>query len=168
MYGTTNITDSSGLVDPSWECFIDGASIGATAPFQYPENNWLLCSADNLTSTHHTLTVTASSKGRYFYFDYLQYVPSVPSDLSFSMVFVPPSDPNIEYDSSWTELGSVASVTRVNGSSAKFHFTGEPIYSIFSSGKPLAKQWNHRCQSYVVCHNTIRASYLALKRDVFH
>lgn len=47
IFGTTNINNSSGTIDPTWECFIDGVIIGSTSPFQYAENNWLLCTWNN-------------------------------------------------------------------------------------------------------------------------
>lgn len=125
VFGTTNVKNSSsGIVDPSWECLIDNNSIGSTPPFLFIENNWNLCSADNLPSGTHTLTVNTFSHGRHFWFDYLQYTPSNVDDLNNALVKVPRTDPDIVYDGTWQNLGNIATMTRASGSSATLSFTG--------------------------------------------
>lgn len=46
VVGTTHlvkIANNIAVVDPKWEGFVDKISIGATKPFELPENNWLIC-----------------------------------------------------------------------------------------------------------------------------
>ncbi|PPQ69586.1 hypothetical protein CVT25_000960 [Psilocybe cyanescens] len=141
VFGTTNVKNSSsGIVDPSWECLIDNNSIGSTPPFLFIENNWNLCSADNLPSGTHTLTVNTFSHGRHFWFDYLQYTPSNVDDLNNALVKVPRTDPDIVYDGTWQNLGNIATMTRASGSSATLSFTGIGVtwYGIVPSELPGA------------------------------
>ncbi|KAH9479176.1 hypothetical protein JR316_0007762 [Psilocybe cubensis] len=124
VFGSLNMKNTSGILDPTWDCQINTTSIGATAPFLFPENNWSLCSADNLPTGTHTLTLTTQSHRRTFLFDYIQYTPSNPNDLNDALVKVPPTDPEIVYDSSWSNLANIANITRTKGSTMTFNFTG--------------------------------------------
>ena len=129
VFGTINTRNDSGLIDPSWSCIIDNQSIGVMNPFQFVENNWVLCSTKNLTNSPHTLTVNVNSKGQSFFFDYLQYDPSNQDDaLAGALVQVPRDDPAIKYDADrWEPLGDIATLTRVRGSSMTFDFIGRSV-----------------------------------------
>jgi hypothetical protein len=125
VFGTTNINNSSGIIDPTWECFIDGVSIGSTSPFQYAENNWVLCTWNNNgTSGSHVLTVNATSNGHPFYFDWLQYEPPQSASVENAVVFLDHMDAAIQYDSSWQALGGSANMTTNQGSIVMLDFIG--------------------------------------------
>jgi hypothetical protein len=125
--GTSNRVNTSTGFDPSWECFIDKISIGATQPFQYPENNWLLCEQQLLVDGQHLVTVNvsqATQAGRTFWFDDIVYTPSsnVPSDGAYTLV--DNVDPAIAYGDGWLNLGNVANFTSQTGAGFVFNFTG--------------------------------------------
>ncbi|KAF8159353.1 hypothetical protein B0H34DRAFT_767602 [Crassisporium funariophilum] len=124
LLGTNNIKTSGGETDPGWECFIDNVSIGSTNPFQFSENNWVLCSKQNLTDESHVLTVNVNSKGRNFWFDSIHFNPSdsVPSDNA--LLSIENNDPSIRYDSSWEALGETATMTRTKDAKVSYDFTG--------------------------------------------
>ncbi|KIM39686.1 hypothetical protein M413DRAFT_447143 [Hebeloma cylindrosporum] len=124
VFGTTDQGNSSGVIDPTWECFIDNTSIGATNPYNFAENNWLLCSAENLADTSHVITVNVKSRGRTFWFDYFQYLPSPNISTEGEFVLVQNLDPDIHFDSSWQPLGPNANMTVTKGGSVTFKFMG--------------------------------------------
>lgn len=128
VFGTTNINNSSGVIDPTWECFIDGVSIGSTSPFQYAENNWALCTWNNNgASGSHVLTVNATSNGHPFYFDWLQYEPPQSASVQNAVVYLDHLDAAIKYDSSWQALGGTANMTTVAGSNVTLDFIGTQL-----------------------------------------
>lgn len=125
VFGTTNINNSSGTIDPTWECFIDGVSIGSTSPFQYAENNWLLCTwNDNGPAGSHVLTVNAKSTGHNFWFDWLQYEPPQSASVQNAVVYLDHMDAAIKFDSSWQSLGGSANMTTKEGSTVTLDFIG--------------------------------------------
>lgn len=125
MYGTIDQRNSSGEIDPTWECFVDDVSIGSMNPFQFVENNWVLCSVDGLPDKSHVLTVNASSHGQTFWFDYLRYVPSANVPLDNALVFVDHKDSELQYDSNWQALGSIGNMTDIRGSKVSLSFKGK-------------------------------------------
>ena len=114
-------------VDPSWECFVDNVSIGATAYFQYPENNWLFCSKGQLNDGPHVIHVNAVSNGHTFWFDYIRYTPSASVSTQNAIVSVDHLDPAVVYGSGWAPLGTTASFTSTLGADVTFQFTGALI-----------------------------------------
>jgi hypothetical protein len=127
VFGTTNIT--SGIIDPTWECFIDGVSIGSTSPVPYAENNWLLCTWDNNgTSGSHVLTVNATSNGHPFYFDWLQYEPPQSASVQNAVVYLGNLDAAIKYDSSWQSRGDAANMTTKEESKVTVDFIGAYLF----------------------------------------
>ncbi|KDR80873.1 hypothetical protein GALMADRAFT_115932 [Galerina marginata CBS 339.88] len=138
VFGTIDTKNSSdGTTDPSWECLIDGVQIPID-PFQFFENNWVLCNADNLSNSSHVLTVNASAHKRTFWLDYLKYTPSDSDDFNDALVFVPHTDAEISYDHHWEPLGAMATVTNLKDSTATFSFIGVSAtwYGIVPSERP--------------------------------
>ena len=89
VFGSNNIRNDSGVLDPTWECFVDNISIGASAPFQFPENNWVFCQQDTLVDGAHVLTVNATvSQNQTFWIDDIQYVPSASVSLDQKAIVV--------------------------------------------------------------------------------
>ena len=77
------------MLDPAWECFVDNISIGSTAPFTMPENNWLFCEEGTLSDGPHILTVNATVlKNQTFWFDDIRYIPSVRVPLNQAAIVV--------------------------------------------------------------------------------
>ncbi|KAF8624378.1 hypothetical protein AX15_005907 [Amanita polypyramis BW_CC] len=125
IQGPNNVT----TYDPTWECFVDGQSIGSTQPFIYAENNWLLCDKTGLTDGPHVLTLNVTTMGTTFWFDFLQFTP--PPNKSYgngsNVMSLSNLDPGIEYLTGWGPLGSTANCTTVPGSQAIFNFTGTSL-----------------------------------------
>ncbi|KAF4614875.1 hypothetical protein D9613_002561 [Agrocybe pediades] len=125
VWGTTNLRNDSGVLDPQWECFIDKISIGATAPFSAPENNWLLCEHDQLVDGPHVLTVNATvAKQQTFWFDQIQYIPSTDVPLQDKAVLVDNLDAALQFSHGWAALGGTANLTLVPNASLTFEFVG--------------------------------------------
>jgi hypothetical protein len=123
--GTNNIRNDSGVLDPTWDCFVDNVSIGPTTPFQYVENNWVFCSKDNLVDGPHTLTVNATVlKAQTFWFDGIQYVPSASVSLEHAAVMIDSLDPQLQYGPGWQALGDTANMTENANSTFTFSFVG--------------------------------------------
>jgi hypothetical protein len=126
IYGTNNRVNTTSGWDPRWECFIDNVSIGATDPFPYDENNWLLCGQTDLNDGLHTITVNVTSTtGQPFWFDYVQYAPSSSVSEETAYIVVDHLDPGIEYGIGWVALGGTANMTSNHGSELWFNFTGD-------------------------------------------
>jgi len=127
VFGTTHVQKANNTAGytPDWECFIDQVSVGATDPFESPENNWILCSARGLADGKHTLRVQAkSANGAVFYFDYLRYAASGSVPLENESIMVNNLDPAIRYGANWVPLGDTANMTVVQGSIVEFDFVG--------------------------------------------
>lgn len=125
VYGSTQIRNNSGVIDPVWECFVDQVSIGSTRPFIYPENNWLFCSQGNLTDGPHVISVNATiATGRTFWFDRVEYAPSASISLWDKAIRVDHLDPALQFGSGWYALGDTANATSRSGSVFTFNFFG--------------------------------------------
>lgn len=128
VVGSNNILNNSGVLDPTWECFIDDISIGATTPFPFPENNWVFCDHASLLDGPHILTVNATIlKNQTFWFDDIQYVPSASVPLDQATIGIDNLDKQLlesAYGTGWVALGNTANMTTVAGSIFTFNFTG--------------------------------------------
>ncbi|KAF8801613.1 hypothetical protein BYT27DRAFT_7197850 [Phlegmacium glaucopus] len=125
VVGSNNIRNDSGVLDPTWQCFIDNISIGASTPFQYPENNWEFCEQNTLLDGPHILTVNATVlKSQTFWIDNIQYVPSASVSLDQAAIVVDSVDPQLQYGQGWQALGGNANMTTVAGSIFTFDFIG--------------------------------------------
>ena len=123
--GTNLIRNDSGVIDPQWECFVDNVSIGSSAPFRYPENNWLFCPETPVQDGHHTLTIqTAVARNQTFWFDRIEYRPSPSLSLENQTIRVPYSDATIQYGNGWGNFGDFAKGTQRNGAVMTFNFYG--------------------------------------------
>ncbi|KIJ44148.1 hypothetical protein M422DRAFT_30652 [Sphaerobolus stellatus SS14] len=127
IWGSNNIANNSGVITPSWACYIDNIKLPDQAPFQFFENNWVLCSQDKLVDGPHELTVNVSTTGQHFYFDYIEYLPSSTVSLSSKTLNVDHLDPAIQYGAGWQDLGSTANMTSVAGTELTFEFIGTSL-----------------------------------------
>jgi hypothetical protein len=124
VYGTNSIRNSSGVIDPLWTCYLNGVQINSPPPFRFQENNWRMCATDGLLDMNHTFTLSVSTLGRPFLFDYLVYTPSPNSALQSDVILVPFSDSNLIYDSSWQFWSNLSALTRTRNAAVQFQFTG--------------------------------------------
>ncbi|RDB27359.1 hypothetical protein Hypma_004464 [Hypsizygus marmoreus] len=129
VFGTTHLVkvDNGTRFDPTWECFVDNVSIGATDPFEFPENNWTLCRWNSLSDGPHTITVNVTTTGSTFWFDSLRFTPSPSASYDSAVLAVENDDPRIFYDSKWMALGGNANFTTEAGSQMKYQFTGTSL-----------------------------------------
>jgi hypothetical protein len=140
IFGSNNLLNDSGVLDPTWECFIDKISIPSTSPFQFPENNWAFCAQDQLVDGPHVITVNATVlKAQTFWFDSLQYVPSASVNLDQAAILVDNLDPQLQYGTGWGALGGTANDTGTTNSIFTFDFTGVSLswYGFIPNEFPL-------------------------------
>ena len=128
VWGTNNPVSTTSGVNPTWGCLLDNVSFNATAPFTYPENNWLFCTKQQLSDGLHTITVNANSNGPTFWVDYIRYTPSASVSTQNAVVSVDNHDPAIIYDSSWGPLGTTSTFTTTTGAQMNFNFTGMLVF----------------------------------------
>ncbi|KIK04615.1 hypothetical protein K443DRAFT_675866 [Laccaria amethystina LaAM-08-1] len=124
VYGTMNIRNTSGVIDPKWACFVDGVAIPTIPPFQFPENNYPFCQQSQLPDGDHIITVNAMSNGQAFWFDDIEYTPSLGVPLDNATIVVDHMDPSIHYGPGWLPLGDTANMTSTNGAKMNLQFTG--------------------------------------------
>ncbi|KAF9561097.1 hypothetical protein CPC08DRAFT_664780 [Agrocybe pediades] len=128
VFGTNNLRNDSGILDPQWNCFVDGIEIGASSPFQFPENNWLFCSHDQLTDGPHVLSVNATvAKQQTFWIDKIHYVPSTEVSLDNQVILVDRNDPALQFDDAWTVLDVDRKITTQTNSILTFQFVGASL-----------------------------------------
>ncbi|KAH6896359.1 hypothetical protein BKA70DRAFT_753600 [Coprinopsis sp. MPI-PUGE-AT-0042] len=127
LWGLNNSATEPGVIDPTWECLIDGAKIEDTAPFSFAENNGLLCDWKDGTPGEHNLTVRANPQGQTFWVDRVDYVPSPNASVpNGSVISVPNNDNAIKLGNGWGPLGENANVT-AGGATAEVEFVGTGI-----------------------------------------
>ena len=113
------------MLDPTWLCFVDNISIGASSPFAFAENNWGFCEQDTLVDGPHILTVNATVlKNQTFWIDNIQYVPSASVSLDQKTIVVDNHDTQLQYGQGWQALGGTANMTTVPGSIFLYNFIG--------------------------------------------
>lgn len=134
------------MLDPTWECFVDDITIGATAPFAFAENNWVFCNQDSLVDGPHVLTVNATVlKNQTFWFDDIQYVPSASVPLGQAAIMVDNLDPQLQYGAGWQALGNSANMTTVPGSIFTYDFIGMQMQIISLSFPTYSFHPDFRC-----------------------
>ncbi|KAH6879650.1 hypothetical protein BKA70DRAFT_206662 [Coprinopsis sp. MPI-PUGE-AT-0042] len=128
LLGSNNPRNESGIIDPTWECLVDGVDIGATDPFPFQENNWSFCNWKDGTPGEHTLTVRVRSQGQTFWVDRVQYVPSPKASVaSGSVISVSHLDNAITLGDGWVPLGGDANLTTTRGATAEVEFVGTKL-----------------------------------------
>ena len=130
IFGTTDPEFEAGstVPDPDWDCVLDGgvnaAAKGAISKrTESSINRWPFCSFPNLTPGQHTIELVVRTKGRTFWFDELQYVPT--DVVSGETIDVSQSDQDLSYSSGWESFRGLAFITRTRGSTVTFTFSGE-------------------------------------------
>ncbi|KAG2019824.1 hypothetical protein CC2G_005226 [Coprinopsis cinerea AmutBmut pab1-1] len=124
LYGGSDVRNSSGLLDPTWDCLVDGVSIGRSGPSPFGhQNNWELCLFDGPQGKHR-LEVQIVSQGRTFWLDRIIYVPSPRSKVQSPVVMLQNGDPSIKLEGNWTSALITAALTHEEGSMAEVEFVG--------------------------------------------
>ncbi|PPR02069.1 hypothetical protein CVT24_011168 [Panaeolus cyanescens] len=129
ILGTNNVHNNSGILDPAWECFIDGVKVKST-PFQFFENNWGMCGSDelDLMDASHTVTLNVTVQGSVpFFFDKIHYAPSPSVDLDDKTVYVRPKDPALQGNQGWGSWGGTALVAAQPNAPLIFDFYGVSV-----------------------------------------
>lgn len=127
LFGTSDIKNRTGVIDPSWNCFADQKSVGAASPSPYLQNNWLLCDWVDLPDGRHVVTVNATGTEKNFWVDRIHYIPSPSVNLESATLMVDRRDPNISTGSGWEPLGNIGIMTRRTGASLTFKFEGSRV-----------------------------------------
>ncbi|KAF8805440.1 hypothetical protein BYT27DRAFT_7085298 [Phlegmacium glaucopus] len=124
VHGTINIRNDSGVVDPTWQCFIDNISINPIPPSPDPQNNWIFCEEDTLLDGPHIITVNVTVlKSQTFWIDKIQYLPSPSVPLDQAAIVVDSGDPQLQYGQGW-QVWYYANTTTVTGSTFTYNFIG--------------------------------------------
>ncbi|KAF5316553.1 hypothetical protein D9619_006745 [Psilocybe cf. subviscida] len=131
VLGTTNISkNSAGVIDPTWECLVDGNPIPLKNPFPFTENNWVLCSWDSsiVPFGQHTLTVNVKSAGRAFLFDYFTYIPSPNANVNNAGISLACTDSALQYGAGWKLYGdNLGRMAPAGGAPVSLSFYGTGI-----------------------------------------
>ncbi|KAF5344757.1 hypothetical protein D9756_011069 [Leucocoprinus leucothites] len=114
---------------PTFECFIDGASIGREGLYVIVENNWKLCGKSGLPDGSHILQIQikVQSSSQTFWLDQIRYIPSPTLPLDKKTILIQNADPAIQYDSQWRSRTWYDNMTNTQGSVAQVTFIGTSI-----------------------------------------
>ncbi|KIJ23982.1 hypothetical protein M422DRAFT_275337 [Sphaerobolus stellatus SS14] len=102
--------ESGGLISPTWNCSVDGMALPSARNVTTIGSHRTLCGTIDgfqLEDGSHELTVSISTTGQPFYFDFIAYLPSIevalPSNSDVS-IFIGPNDTAISYNtvSDWS------------------------------------------------------------------
>ncbi|KAF8162745.1 hypothetical protein B0H34DRAFT_692785 [Crassisporium funariophilum] len=130
LYGTTIIRDDSGIMDPTWGCFIDNIRIDREVPGIAAANNQALCMTSTLADESHTITLNVTvNKAQTFWFDSIQYLPSESDSVPNAAILVDFLDPAVDFGPGWNPLvspisGFQARGTNTTGAAVSIHFYG--------------------------------------------
>jgi len=137
VVGSINLRNDSGVLEHTWECFVDHISIGKTTPQFANNNNMVLCKRAVLVDGPHLLTVNATVANKQtFWFDRIQYVPSAGMLLASKAILVDCEDKALQYDAEWewAAPGGIK-MTGKTGSVFNFEFDGESARRPFCSSR---------------------------------
>jgi len=158
VLGTADVLNTSGVLDPTWECFIDNISIGASPILMSGlENNQVLCNNDSLVDGPHVLTVNATPINfQTFWFDDIQYVPSASVPLDQAAIIINNTDPRLQYAGpGWVPLstsGPLSNVTAEPGSILTYNFIGVSLswYGTIIRGDPVLASYSIDGQTPII------------------
>ena len=125
VLGASITKNTSGIQDPTWECFIDNISIGWNiSAGSGTENSWVFCQSNLQDGPHILTTKVTVLHQQTFWFDQIQYISSSNVSLDNLTVRVDSSDPAVQYSSGWTELDKIVNLTQNAGSTVTYEFFG--------------------------------------------
>ncbi|TFK19068.1 hypothetical protein FA15DRAFT_627243 [Coprinopsis marcescibilis] len=129
IFGTSQQINTTSIVDPTWECAVDGTVYPNTPGFNggYPMNMWPLCIIDLAFSEQHVLTVRAAAGDEgVFLIDLIQYRPDYElRDDLHPTVFIDSTDPAVKYsEGGWTAYMNETMLSMTEGSKVSVQFNG--------------------------------------------
>lgn len=125
--GTNQVSNSSGVTNPSFQCLVDGESVSVTT-LTASENRLLFCEKDGLSVGQHQISVAVTvSNQETFWFDYIQYLPTSSVSLANSALSIDFTDSQIQYGAGWSS-NNLGSSTSQNGATLSFQFTGGYLF----------------------------------------
>lgn len=121
VLGTIFVNDSS-VRGSSWQCFIDGVSLGPPVFPNTTENNWPLCQ-QNFPDGQHELQVAVNSTTDPVYIDYFLFSPSVGTPLENTTAYLTSNDSSVSFDPTWSTSQN-AELTSAPGGKVVISFVG--------------------------------------------
>ncbi|KAJ3514206.1 hypothetical protein NLJ89_g2501 [Agrocybe chaxingu] len=128
VFATLEIANNSGVIDPQWECFIDGSQIPTYSPSTAPTNHWTLCGF-TFSAGPHVLTVNATVREQTFWFDSIQYTSSGGSTTNQS-ILIDERDEEFRAGLSedvWHFTSGVGYSSQVPNAAFTFNFSGSSL-----------------------------------------
>ncbi|KAF8969560.1 hypothetical protein BDZ97DRAFT_1754408 [Flammula alnicola] len=120
-----NRTSDGSSISPPWKCIIDSTSVYAIPP------------SSTRVRIYDTVTVhVAVPLGQSFWFDYIEYAPSVYVGLEQELVSVNSENPKLRYDSGWHLSQELDNVTSENGSTLVFSFNVTSLLNYLGQAPP--------------------------------
>lgn len=124
--GSNNLRNNSGVLDPTYECYLDGVKISNSPYSGTLQNYWQFCGEGGLVDGPHVLTLNATvSRQQTFWFDAIRYTPSPTIPLASKAILVDATDASIKFGDGWGVLRGIVNMTTTTGSSLDFDFYGE-------------------------------------------
>jgi hypothetical protein len=124
IFGTNQVSNSSEVTNPWFQCLVDGESTPVVRLSSPPENRRLFCEKNGLSAGQHQISVVVSvSNQQTFWFDYIQYLPTTSVSLDNAALSIDFTDSQIQYSSGWSS-NSLGTSTSQNGATLSFQFTG--------------------------------------------
>ncbi|KAF9524778.1 hypothetical protein CPB83DRAFT_797422 [Crepidotus variabilis] len=107
----------------TWACSIDGNAISNG---DVSVNAAILCSKDQLADKPHTLRLDAvvPDTDHIFWFDHIQYTPSLGESMENETIYIDSSDPWLDYGSGWSPMFDMGHTTEQTGATFDFEFIG--------------------------------------------
>ena len=129
IYGTNQVSNSSGVTNPSFQCLVDGESTSVvTQPLIMAENRLWFCERDGLSVGQHQISVAVTvSNQETFWFDNIAYLPTASVSLANATLSIDFTDSQIQYGSGWT-TSQLGSSTSQNAAILSFQFTGVSLF----------------------------------------
>ncbi|KAF9038611.1 hypothetical protein BJ165DRAFT_1531679 [Panaeolus papilionaceus] len=140
ILGTSANAEVGALVDPHWDCFLDGTKIPSENATLSLRNNQKFCEWTNTPFGEHTIAINITSVNYPFHFDHILYAPSLSGTSPQELVSIAYVDRIFKFDSSWKEVNSIGMMTAERGANLTVDFNGTSFswYGMGLSGYPPA------------------------------
>ncbi|GJJ15748.1 hypothetical protein Clacol_010026 [Clathrus columnatus] len=107
IVGAIDIANYSTNPDPTWECYVNGVSLGPPNLIDTKSGSDSMCSGQGFLDGENELVVNVTSKGMPFYFDRIPYQAAPSVSLENTLIKIQNPDPAINYISGWSPNGIV-------------------------------------------------------------
>jgi len=110
--GSNNLRNNSGVLDPTYECYLDGVKIRNSPYSGTLQNYWQFCGEGGLVDGPHVFTLNATvSRQQTFWFDAIRYTPSPTIPLASKAILVDATDASIKFGDGWGVLRGIVNMT---------------------------------------------------------